>query len=140
MYSQTFDPAAVNWKNVTLGNGNVSVTIGGTPSGPLNGTIDAAGLLFQFYGGGGTINFNGFAIQANGVSGDNLIGGINVSAVSNGSATLSWVGNPQVHLQTTPQLKPTAWTDVPNTVGAHSLIISTTGAKQFFRLVGPSVP
>jgi Immunoglobulin domain len=143
LYSQTFNPAAANWKNVTLSNGSVSVTIGGTPSAPLSGTIDAAGMLFQFINPptGGTINFNSFAIQAIGVSGDNLIGGINIGPIVNGSTTLTWVGNPAVSVQTTTSLTPpVVWTPVPNTAGFHSLPVNAGGSQRFYRLVGPSVP
>jgi hypothetical protein len=139
LYSQTFDPAAVNWKSVILTNGNVSVSIGGTPPAPLSGNIDAAGLLFSFVPTGGTINFNAFGIQANGVTGDNLIGGLNIGPVVNGTVTLTWIGNPAVNLQSTPSLNPASWTDVPNTLGMHSITVSAPG-QQFYRLVGPAVP
>jgi hypothetical protein len=141
LYSQTFDPAAANWNTVTLPNGNASVSIGGTAPAALSGKIDAAGLLFRFYPPGGTINFNSFAIQAAGVTGDNLIGGVNIGPVVNGTATLTWVGNPQVKLQSTGSLNaPVVWTDVPGTLGMHSKTVNVSGGTQYFRITGPAAP
>jgi len=87
------------------------------------------------------MNWNSFAIQAFGVSGDNLIGGLNIGPVQNGTVTLTWVGNPAVKLVSTASLTPTVvWTDVPNTLGYHSKTLNATSDAQFFRLVGPPVP
>ena len=87
------------------------------------------------------MNYNGLTIQANGVTGDNLIGGVNIGPVVNGTTTLTWVGNPQVKLQSTSSLNtPVVWTDVPNTLGFHSKTVSVSGGPQFFRLTGPAVP
>jgi hypothetical protein len=97
--------------------------------------------LFRFYPPGGTINFNSFAIQAAAVTGDNLIGGVNIGPVVNGTATLTWVGNPQVKLQSTGSLNaPVVWTDVPGTLGSHSKTVNVGGGTQYFRITGPAAP
>jgi hypothetical protein len=136
---QTYDPTAANWQLVTFV-GAQGVVIGGTPPQNLKGPITAAGLLFRHYGtAGGSINYNSLTIQATGVTGDNLIGGLNIGPAINGQVTLTWVGNPAVKLQSTGSLSPTSWTDVPNTAGAHSYTVTPSGVK-FYRITGPAVP
>jgi hypothetical protein len=140
VYSQTFSPAASQWNVVTFA-GAQGVIVGGQALQNLSGPITAAGLLFRHYGtAGGSINYNSFAIQANGVSGNNLIGGVNIGPVVNGAATLTWIGNPAVKLQSTTNLFPPNWQDVPNTLGFHSKTVNVAGPQQYFRLTGPAVP
>jgi hypothetical protein len=137
---QVFDPSAANWQVVTFA-GAAGVIIGGTAPHDLRGPITAAGLLFQHFGtAGGSINYNGFTIQATGVTGANLIGGVNIGPVFNGQATLTWIGNPAVKLQSTGSLNsPVTWTDVPNTLGAHTITVNVTG-QRYYRLTGPPAP
>ena len=63
------------------------------------------------------------------------VGGLNVASVTGNTINLSWVGNPVLQLQHSPSLNPPVWTNVTNTLGAHSLSIPATGTQQFFRLV-----
>jgi hypothetical protein len=130
---QTYSPLASQWKTVTLV-GTAGVIIGGTPAQNLSGPITAAGLLFQHFGtSGGDINYNSFTIQANGPG--NLVGGVNISPVASRTATLTWIGNPAVNLQSTTSLNPPNWQDVPNTLGQHSWPASATGAQTYYQLV-----
>jgi hypothetical protein len=127
--SQTYSPAASQWKTLTLV-GTAGVIVGGTPAQNLSGPITAAGLLFQHFGtSGGDINYNSFVIQATG-----FIGGLNIGSLVNGSVTLTWVGNPAVSLQSSTDL--IHWAAVPNTTGDHMLTVSATGTNEFFRVVG----
>jgi hypothetical protein len=137
---QIYDPAASNWQVVTLA-GTAGVIVGGPAPQNLSGPITAAGLLFRHYGtAGGSINYNGFTIQATGSTGANLIGGVNISPVLSGAATLTWVGNPSVKLRSTGSLSPpVTWTDVPNTLGAHSITVTANG-QRYYRLTGPPAP
>jgi hypothetical protein len=137
---QVYDPSATNWQVVTFASTS-GVIVGGTAPADLRGPITAAGLLFRHYGtAGGSINYNSFTIQATGVTGDNLIGGINIGTVVNGQVTLTWIGNPAVKLQSTSSLSaPVAWTDVPATLGSHSLTVNATGVR-YYRLAGPPAP
>jgi hypothetical protein len=146
-FSQTPSFAAGQWLNVTLA-GTQGVIIGAPTVQPLTGAITAAGILFTHTfvvtvppNFGGSMNWNAFAIQALGVSGDNLIGGINIGSVTNGQATLTWVGNPAVSVETTTSLTPPiVWTPVPNTLTNHTATVNLTGQERYYRLVGPSVP
>jgi hypothetical protein len=140
-FSQTLSFGAGQWNSLTL-SGTTTVIIGGPNAQPLTGTITAAGLLFQHVApANGDINFNSFAIQAVGVTGDNLIGGVNIGPVVNGTTTITWVGNPQVKLQSTSSLNtPVVWTDVPGTLGSHSKSVNVSGGPQFFRITGPAAP
>jgi hypothetical protein len=146
VYSQPFSPVKTNWNVVTLVD-TQGVIVGGQAPQDLSGPITAAGLLFRHYftvtvppNFGGSINWNSFAIQATGVSGDNLIGGLNISPVVNGAVTLTWIGNPAVRLRSASSLTSPIWTDVPNTLGFHSKTLNVTGASQYFRIFGPAVP
>ena len=76
-----------------------------------------------------TFNFENFQITGTGV------GGINVGPLTGGNINLSWVGNPAVNLQSTTNLSPANWQDVPNTLGLYSLPVPVTGTQKFFRLV-----
>jgi hypothetical protein len=127
-YTQTFTPNAANWKYLTLVAGS-GATIGSTASADLAGTITGVGLVFSHVGSGGTFDFDNFQITGAG------IGGITVGSVAGNQLTLSWVGNPAVRLQSATNLNPpVSWSDVPNTAGAYSDTVSTTGPGQFFRL------
>ena len=136
---QTYSPAASQWQTLTFV-GTQGVLLGGTPAQNLSGPITAAGLLFQYFGAGGSINLNWFNIQAVGSTGANLIGGVNIGPVANGMVTLTWVGNPAVKLQSTTSLSAPNWQDVPNTLGMHSVKVSAAGTQQYFRLTGPAAP
>jgi hypothetical protein len=130
---QIYSPVASQWKTLTFV-GTAGVVVGGAPASNLSGPITAAGLLFQHFGtAGGDFNYNSFTIQATGSG--NLVGGVDVGSLTNGSITISWVGNPAVNLQSATRLSPPNWQDVPNTLGQHSWTISTTGPQMFFRLV-----
>lgn len=151
LFSQTYSPQASQWDVVSIlapvtalasltnSSGVVTnvtgVVVGGPATQNLSGPITAAGLLFNFLGAkGGDINFNSFVIQATGSG--NLNGGINISPFStNGTITLSWIGNPATSLQSEKTLIPDSWTNVPNTAGMHSLTVPLTGQAAYFRLV-----
>jgi hypothetical protein len=127
-YTTAFNPAAANWKNLTVtGSGGL---IGATASSNLKGVMTGAGLVFVTVGTGGTFNFENFVITGNGP------GGINIGPVSNGSLNLSWVGNPVVELQSTTNLTKNIWQDLPATYGLYSYPVPATGKQTFFRL-GP---
>jgi hypothetical protein len=126
-YTTAFDPTAANWKNLTItGTGG---TIGSTAASNLSGVMTGAGLVFVTVNTGGTFNFDNFQITGTGV------GGINVGSLTSGSLSLSWVGNPAVNLQSTTNLSPANWLDVPNTLGLYSLPVSVSEPQKFFRLV-----
>ena len=125
-YTMAFNPAAANWKNLTVtGSGGL---IGSTPASKLSGVMTGAGLAFVTVGTGGNFNFNNFQITGTGV------GGINVGPLTGGSINLSWVGNPAVNLQSTTNLT-SNWQDVPNSLGLYSLPEPVVGPQKFFRLV-----
>jgi hypothetical protein len=145
-FSQTMSFAAGQWYNVTLA-GTSGVIIGAPTTQSLTGTITAVGLLFQHTfvvtvpaNFGGSMNWNSFAIQALGVTGDNLIGGLNINPGSNGTEVLSWIGNPAVNLQSTTNLSTPNWQDVLNTLVNHTLTVTPTGSQKYYRLVGPAMP
>lgn len=131
-YTQIFTPNAANWKNLTLVAGS-GATIGSTASTNLNGTITGAGLVFSHIGSGGTFNFDNFQINGTG------IGGITIGPVSGNTISLSWIGNPAVHLQSATNLNPPVvfWSDVANTTGASTAIVTNTAPQMFFRLIQP---
>jgi hypothetical protein len=145
-FSQTVSFAAGQWLNVTLA-GTSGVIVGAPTAQPLTGTITAAGILFQHTfvvtvpaNFGGSMNWNSFAIQALGVTGDNLIGGLNINPGSNGTDVISWIGNPQVNLQSTTNLAAPNWQDVANTLGNHTLTVTPSGSQKYYRLTGPAAP
>ena len=127
-YSMAFNPAAANWKNITVtGSGGL---IGSTASSKLGGVMTGAGLAFVTVGTGGNFNFDNFLITGTG------LGGINVGSPTGGNLNLSWVGNPVVNLQSSTNLSSSIfWQDVPNTLGLYSLTVPTAGPQKFFRLV-----
>ncbi len=130
-YTMTFNPAAANWKSLTVtSSGGI---IGSPAASNLSGVMTGAGLVFVTVGSGGTFNFNNFKISDPGV-----VGGINVGAPTGGNLNLSWVGNPVVKLQGSTNLSSSLnWQDVPNTYGLYSLPVSATGPQTFFRLKTP---
>jgi hypothetical protein len=129
-YTMAFNPAAANWKNLTV-NGSGGI-IGSPATGNLKGIMTGAGLVFVTVGTGGTFNFVNFVITGNG------IGGINAGPAAGGKANLTWVGNPVVQLQGNTNLNnSSSWQDVPNTHGLYSLPVTTTGPQKFFRLTSP---
>jgi len=131
-YTQTFDPAAANWRNLTFTvNGG---TVGSPVASNLSGVMNGAGLVFVYVGTGGTFNFDNLYITGTGVGGNN-VGGIVANPVSGGSFRFSWVGNPAINVQSTTNLTTGIWSDVPNTLGAYSLLVPATGPQTFFRLV-----
>jgi len=127
-YSQVINPAAANWKTLTVtGNGGLA---GAAPTSNLKGVMTGAGLAFTTIGSGGNFNFDNLVITGTGV------GGINAGAPAGGKFTLSWVGNPAVNLQSSTNLNNSAsWQDAPNTLGVYSLPVSADGAQNFFRLI-----
>ena len=126
-YATPFDPAAANWKNLTvLAQGG---SIGSVASSKLTGIMTGAGVVFVYTGTGGNFNFDNFLITATG------LGGIN-AARSSGAVNLSWVGNPAVNLQSATNLNaPVFWQDAPSTLGLYSLSLSPTNSQRYFRLV-----
>jgi hypothetical protein len=130
-YTLPFNPAAANWKNLTVTPGTGG-TIGPTAASNLKGVMTGAGLVFIYVNNGGTLNFDNFQITDIGV-----VGGINVGPLTGGNVNLSWVGNPAVKLQSTTSLSVPNWLDVPNTYGLYSLPASVTGPQQFYRLKTP---
>ncbi|HXS67894.1 MAG TPA: immunoglobulin domain-containing protein [Candidatus Polarisedimenticolia bacterium] len=126
-YSMAVNPAAANWKTLTItGNGGL---VGSTASTDLKGVMTGAGLAFVTIGSGGTFNFDNLVITGTGV------GGINVGSAAGGKFTLSWVGNPDVSLQSSTNLTNSAsWQDVPNSLGVYALPMSAGGPQSFFRL------
>lgn len=129
-YTMAFDPAAANWKNLTVSSSGG--LIGAPAAAKLTGVMTGAGLIFVTTGTGGTFNFENFVITGTGV------GGINAGPLKNGSFNLSWVGNPAVKLQSSTDLgNPLSWQDVPNTYGLYSFPVSVTVPEKFFRLATP---
>ncbi len=127
-YTQSFNPAAANWKNLTIATSGGLV--GSTASTNLNGIMTGAGLVFVTIGTGGNFNFDNFGITGTG------LGGINTGALTNGNINLSWVGNPSVSLQSSTNLSNNAsWQDVPNTSGLYSSPAPLNGPIQFYRLI-----
>jgi hypothetical protein len=129
-YSTAFNPAAANWKNLTVtGSGGL---IGSSASGNLKGVMTGAGLVLVTVGTGGTFNFANFVITGNGV------GGINLSRAAGNQDNLTWVGNPAVTLQSSTNLNNSLnWRDVTNTYGLYSLSVTNNGPEKFFRLATP---
>jgi hypothetical protein len=126
-YTQSFNPAAANWKNLTVtSSGGLT---GSAAAGNLTGAMTGFGLVFVTVSTGGTFNFNNVTVTGSG------LGGINTGRASAGSTTLTWVGNPVVNLQSTTNLTTQNWQDVPNTLGAYSDVISTIGFQKYYRLV-----
>jgi len=130
-YTMGFNPAAANWKNLTVtGAGGI---IGVPAVANLSGVMTGAGLVFVTVGTGGNFNFDNFQITDIGV-----VGGINVGPLAGGNVNLSWVGNPAVKLQSTPGLSVPNWQDVPNSYGLYSLPVPVNGfQQQFYRLKTP---
>jgi hypothetical protein len=127
----TYSPAAANWDNLTVtGSG---ATIGSQATQPLSGAITAAGMVFAVGASGGDDNFDNFSITGTGV------GNIVLTAHTPTTATLAWVGNPAVQLQSATSLAGGGnWANVtPSTLGAYSATVSTTGPQKYYRLVGP---
>ncbi len=134
-YTQSFNPAASNWKTLTL-NGT-SATIGGVASGNLSGNITGVGLVSSF-SGTGTVNFDNFLVTT--TTGVSAPGGIVVSSVTNNGKyiTFSWIGGPSIHLQSTTNLvSPIVWQDVPGTTGQSTAIVTNTVPQKFYRLIWP---
>jgi hypothetical protein len=129
-YTTAFNPAAANWKNLTVtGSGGI---VGSAATSKLSGVMTGAGLVFVTIRTGGNFNFANFAITGSG------LGGLNAGTAIGGKANLSWVGNPAVKLQSnTNLLNKTSWQDVPNTYGLYSLPVTTTGPQKFYRLTSP---
>ena len=129
-YNTPFNPAAVNWRNLTItGSGAL---IGSPAASNLTGVMTGAGLVFVTVGSGGNFNFDNFQITGSGV------GGINVGLLNGNTFSLSWVGNPLVNLQSTTNLAAPNWLDVPGTLGLYSLPVSATKPQEYFRLKTPA--
>jgi hypothetical protein len=125
-YTSAFNPAAANWKNLSINANNA--TIGATASSNLSGAMTGFGLVFVTVGSGGTFNFDNILVTGTG------LGGINVGPIVGGNLKLSWVGNPLVTLQGNTNLLGPNWADVPGTTGAGSFTGSAAGPQKFFRL------
>jgi hypothetical protein len=125
-YTSAFNPAAANWKNLSINANNA--TIGATASSNLSGAMTGFGLVFVTVGSGGTFNFDNILVTGTG------LGGINVGPIVGGNLKLSWVGNPLVTLQGNTNLLGPNWADVPATTGAGSFTGSAAGPQKFFRL------
>jgi Immunoglobulin I-set domain len=130
-YTAAFDPAAANWKNLTVtSSGGI---IGSSAASNLRGVMTGAGLAFVTAGSGGTFNFGNFQITDLGV-----VGGVNAGPLTGGRINLSWVGNPAVKLQSSTNLSSSLyWQDVPDTYGLYSMPVSAAGPQKFFRLKTP---
>ncbi len=126
-YTLNFNPAAANWKNLTIATSGGLV--GSVASSDLSGVMTGAGLVFVTIRSGGNFNFDNFGITGTG------LGGINTGPLTNGQITLTWVGNPAVNLQSSTSLTNTAWQDVPNSAGLYSWPAPVNGPVQFYRLV-----
>jgi hypothetical protein len=127
-YTMAFNPAAANWKQLTVtSSGGL---IGAPAANNLSGIMTGAGLVFVTVGSGGNFNFQNFAINGDG------LGGINSGPFANGKVNLSWVGNPAVELQSATNIT-SNWQDMPGTYGLYSLSVSNTTPRQFFRLKSP---
>ncbi len=133
-YTQAFNPGASNWKTLTVS--GTSATIGGTASGNLTGNITGAGLVSSFTGTG-TIDFDNFVVTT--TTGVSAPGGILVSSVTNNGKyiTFLWIGGPSIHLQSTTNLAPAIWHDVPNTTGQSTATVTNTVPQKFYRLIWP---
>jgi hypothetical protein len=129
-YTMPFNPAAANWKNLTVtSSGGL---IGSLATNNLSGVMIGAGLAFVTTGSGGAFNFQNFLIKGNGV------GGVVEGPVTGGNVNLSWVGNPAVKLQSSTNLSSSLnWQDVPNTYGLYSMLVQATGPQKFYRLKSP---
>jgi hypothetical protein len=127
-YTMAFNPAAANWKQLTVTSSGGLV--GSPAASNLSGVMTGAGLVFVTVGTGGTFDFDNFQITGTG------LGGITVGPLTGGNITLSWVPNALVNLQSTTNLLGN-WQDVLNTLGASSYTVSVTGPQKFFRLKGP---
>jgi hypothetical protein len=125
-----FSTAAANWNNLTISPSGA--IIGSPASGPLQGYISGAGLVFVVSGTGGDYNFDNFTISGTGV------GNIVLTSVTPSAMTLSWVGNPAVQLQSATTLAGGGnWANVsPSTLGKYSATVSTTGGPKYYRLIG----
>ena len=134
-YTQAFNPAAANWKTLTV-NGS-SATIGGVASGNLTGNLTGVGLVSSFTGEG-TIDFDNFLITT--TTGVSTPGGILVSSVTSDGKyiSFSWIGSANIHLQSATNLAPPIiWHDVPNTIGQSTATVTNTIPKMFYRLIWP---
>ena len=133
-YSQAFNPAAGNWKTLTLGGS--SAIIGGMASGNLSGNITGVGLVTSFTGAG-TVNFDNLYITT--TTGVSAPGGILVNGITgNGKyLSLSWIGSANIRLQSTTNLAPAVWQDVPNTTGQNAYTATNTVPNMFYRLIWP---
>lgn len=52
------------------------------------------------------------------------------------SVVLNWTAAPNVHLQQSPSLAPSSWTDIPSTQGLGTYTTGVTNQKAFYRLIG----
>jgi hypothetical protein len=126
-YGTAFNPAASKWKNLTVTpSGGI---IGSAAGANLTGSIIGAGMVFVTTGSGGSLNIDNFTITGTG------LGGINMGALTGTSLPLSWVGNPAVNLESTTNLSPSNWQDVPNTLGLYATNVSVNTPQKYFRLV-----
>ncbi|HEV2455200.1 MAG TPA: immunoglobulin domain-containing protein, partial [Verrucomicrobiae bacterium] len=126
-YTTAFNPAAANWKNLTVtSSGGL---IGSAAAANLKGVMTGAGLVFLTVGTGGTFDFANFAITGTGP------GSINAGPISGGAVNLTWVGNPAIELLSSTNLN-NGWQKMTNTYGLYSYPATATGPQRFFRL-GP---
>lgn len=129
-YAQNFDPRAIDWDILILT--GTGAGIGSAASANLSGNITGAGLVFVDIGSGGTFDFQDFLVTGTATG----IGGITVNSVSAGHLNVSWIGAPNVSLQSATNLNPPAvWTTLPATTGQNSASLPLSGPRMFFRLI-----
>jgi hypothetical protein len=133
-YTQAFNPAASNWKTLTVS--GTGATIGSTVSGNLTGNITGVGLVTSFTGEA-TVNFDNFYVTT--TTGVSTPGGILINPATGDPShlNLSWIGNANIHLQSTTNLSPAVWLDVPNTAGQSAYTATNSASRMFYRLVWP---
>lgn len=59
------------------------------------------------------------------------------SAATGGNLSFQWDARSGVRLQSTPSLLPTAWQDVPGSLGLENFTVPIGNADEFFRLFRP---
>ena len=64
-----------------------------------------------------------------------VVSTLSISAPSGGQVTLTWNGRPGVRLQSASAVTDAAWSDVPETDGQSSKVLTVGANNQFFRLV-----
>jgi hypothetical protein len=63
------------------------------------------------------------------------LGTVSITNITGKVLTLSWVGGPNIRLQTAGT--PGAWLDVPNTAGLSTTTVTNDASAKYLRLIGP---